>query len=379
MSKLSRRDFLKLAGLGAGAMAFRPFNAKSSPSIVTDFPKGDYLGRAAATIPYHSEPRTDDYTVLSKKAIEDDVVVILREVVATSLDPSLPSNQRWFQTPDGYLYAGYVQPVKNLPNQAIKSVPNGADGFWAEVTVPYVNLALENSAPQAPWTKDLLSSGLNPRLYYSQVAWIDQIKSGDNGQILYRFNENGGRPAGATGGSYGDIFWADGTAFRPLTADDLAPIHPNVDPKQKKIVVNTTYQTVSCMEGDTEVYFCRCSSGAKFDASGVAVDKWSTTPGDYRTQWKTVSIHMSGGTTGAGYDTPAVSWANFFDSQGGMAIHAAFWHNMFGEPVSHGCVNVTPEDAKWIFRWTLPAVTLKDADIRQIPNGTEVVIKERQF
>jgi hypothetical protein len=384
---LTRRDFLKLAGLGAGAMALRPFGgalpvrpAHIVPaSLWEDFPKAEHLGRLTVTLDYRSEPRVDDYTLLNKKAYEDQVVPILREVISSSPFISFPHNQRWFETPDGYLYAGYVQPVQNRPNEPLQSIPDAKPGFWAEVTVPYVDLNLDNPPARMGWTKDLLAAGLSPRLYYSQIVWIDQIKTGDNGQILYQFNENGGRRPGDTGGNSGDVFLADAKALRPLTPEDVSPINPDVDPETKKIIVNTTYQTLSCMEENREVYFCRCSTGAKFDATGTEVDNWSTSPGDYKTQWKALSIHMSGGTTGAGYDTPAVSWTNFFDSQKGMAIHAAFWHNMFGELVSHGCVNVKPEDAKWIFRWTAPQLSLEDADVRQIPEGTHVLIQERQF
>lgn len=42
---------------------------------------------------------------------------------------------------------------------------------------------------------------------------------------------------------------------------------------------------------------------------------------------------------------------------GGVAIHSTFWHNNFGVWMSHGCVNATPEDAKWIFLWTEPSVS----------------------
>src|SRR6185369_6402859 len=118
------------------------------------------------------------------------------------------------------------------------------------------------------WAQGIIESGRNPRLYYSQVVWIDQIKTGDNGQVLYRFNENGGRPDGVTGGGYGDIFWVDARGLRPLTAKDISPIHPDVDPDTKKVLVNLTYQTLSCFEGGREVYFCRCSTGGKWDASG---------------------------------------------------------------------------------------------------------------
>jgi hypothetical protein len=258
-------------------------------------------------------------------------------------------------------------------------MPDGKSGFWAEVTIPYVDLFMDNPPARSPWAQDILALGHQPRLYYSQVVWIDQIKAGDDGQPLYRFNEDGGRPAGVTGGSYGDIFWAAGRAFRLLTPEDVAPISPDVDPETKKVVVNLTYQTLSCFEGDREVYFCRCSTGGKFDVNGNPVDAWSTNLGDRITWRKAISIHMSGGATGAGYDTPAVSWTNLFDGTG-IAIHAAFWHNNFGQAVSHGCVNTTPEDANWIFRWTLPQLSLDQPDMTvQMPGGTHVVVQERTF
>jgi len=89
---------------------------------------------------------------------------------------------------------------------------------------------------------------------------------------------------------------------------------------------------------------------------------------------------MTGGASGAGYDTPAVSWSNFFDSEHGIAIHSAFWHNDFGQAVSHGCVNASPQDAKWIFRWTAPNMSLDQADVRvPMPGGTHVVVEERKY
>jgi len=64
---------------------------------------------------------------------------------------------------------------------------------------------------------------------------------------------------------------------------------------------------------------------------------------------------MSGGTPGAGYDLPGIAWTSIF-ATGGVAIHSTFWHYNYGTPVSHGCVNCTPDDAKWIFRWNSPEV-----------------------
>src|SRR5438552_2121144 len=121
---LTRRDFLKLTGLGAGAMALRPFRG-ILPVPAYDFPKADHLGRLTVTLDYRSAPRMDDYTLLGKKAYEDEVVTILRETVSASPFISFPHNQRWFETPDGFLYAGYVQPVQNRPNESVKTIPEG--------------------------------------------------------------------------------------------------------------------------------------------------------------------------------------------------------------------------------------------------------------
>ncbi|MEJ2353252.1 MAG: L,D-transpeptidase, partial [Anaerolineales bacterium] len=40
----------------------------------------------------------------------------------------------------------------------------------------------------------------------------------------------------------------------------------------------------------------------------------------------------------------------------GIAFHGTYWHNDYGRPRSHGCINLTSRAAKWIYRWTLPVV-----------------------
>jgi lipoprotein-anchoring transpeptidase ErfK/SrfK len=372
---LSRRDFLKLAGMGLGALAFNPLRPERSPLALPQFPAGDRLGRIFSKTDIHSEP---SFNAPAVKTVYDDEIVVWQQEVITSgaIDPNI-INQRWAKTPDGYIYAPSLQPVKNVPNAPLTAIPNGQPGFWAEVTVPYVDLRLEGAAA-SPHMKFLLENGFPLRLYYSQVVWIDQLAQAD-GVIYYRFNENGGRPAGITGGSYGDLLWGEAAAFRPLTVDDVAPIHPDVDPASKKVVVDRTenYQTLSCFEGSEEVYFCRVSTGQYRDSFGNPVTEYLTPLGEHVTWRKSISIHMSGGTTGTGYDTPAVSWSTLFSGEG-YAIHAAFWHNNFGVPRSHGCVNCMPEDAKWIFRWATPLNSLTEGDVvaQGLTNGTHVIVQE---
>ena len=76
---------------------------------------------------------------------------------------------------------------------------------------------------------------------------------------------------------------------------------------------------------------------------------------------------MSGGTNQAGWMIPGIGWVSFFYLEG-IAIHSTFWHNNFGEASSHGCINVAPDDAKWIFRWASPITPYHEGDV--VVSGT---------
>lgn len=328
--------------MAAGMVAVKPWNAIHA--METDWPDGEQLGRNCTEGLLHLRARPSEGSTEISKIYEDAVVVWLREVVGEAPGGALSRN--WVETPDGYLYAPSVQPVKNKPNKPLDQIPQTSTGpgFWAEITVPYVDIILDKDMPACSFW---LRNTERPRLYYSQVLWIDEIKTGDSGQVLYRVNEKYG--------NCGDLYWVPAEAFRPITDEEIAPINP--DATDKRIEVNLNYQTLSCFEGKDEVFFCRISSGDKYDANGKATDKYSTPIGEHHPWEKDISIRMAGGSTGAGYDTPGIAWTTLFDP-GGAAIHSTFWHNYFGTPRSHGCVNAKPEDAKWIFRWGLPHVSI---------------------
>jgi len=354
---LSRRDFLKLAGMGLGAMAFRPFNLESlyTPKPLPQFPNSAIIGRILGMTDVMSRPTNDSLQASALGTLYDDnLVKWRREVVGNAVGLT---NQRFLETPQGYVWASLVQPTRNLPNAPIPAMPAGVSGFWAEVTVPYIDLALEGPVVSS-WLQSLISYNFPPRLYYGQVVWIDQIRADPGGVVYYRWNESPGHGYGP-----GDIFWADGAGLKMLTEEEVAPISPDVDPNEKIIRVDLTYQTLGCLEGLNEVYFCRISSGAEYNANGERVTQWETPTGDLNTHWKIFSLNMSGGGSAAGYSTPAVPWVTMISGEG-IAIHGAFWHNDFGERRSHGCINVKPEDAKWIFRWTTPHISLAQSEQR---------------
>jgi hypothetical protein len=362
LDAISRREFCKIMTFGLGGVLLPGVMGgwdKLTFGRLPDFPQAERLGRVCAgNVPLKQRPDMESPDVGT--LYEDDVVAWLSEVVGSR---PLWNSQRFVETPDGYLYAPNIQPVRNLPNQPLEELPaSNPSGMWVEVSVPYADLILDNPPPRSPWLK----GNLHPRVYYSQILWVDQIKKDSGRQIWYRVKE--------LYGTYGDIFWVPGEALRPLPADEFAPIHPDVT--DKTVVVDVTHQTLSCLEGKDEIYFTRVSTGAKFDAEGNAVDKWSTPVGPHHIWRKMVSVHMSGGTTGGGYDLPGIGWTSLF-SGNGVAIHSTFWHNNFGVPMSHGCVNARPQDAEFVFRWTAPTAPEDTGDITVSgTSSTKVVVVE---
>lgn len=359
---LTRRDFLKIAALGTGALAFR-----SLPNLrLSEFPQSEKLGRVTVgKVDVLSRP--DANSRILGALYEDNIVPWIREVVG-----SMPSrtNQRFVETPNGFIWGGQVQPVWNQPNVPGVNLPMTSLGLgmWVEVTVPYVDLVLDNPPARAPWLQYQLSINLPPRFYYSQIVWADQIRVESDGQTWYRLNEKYGS---------GDLFWARAEAFRPLAAQEVSPINPEAG--NKRIVVKIWEQTLSCFEGNIEVHFARISSGALYDAWGNRVNVWETPVGEFPIWRKAISLPLSGGSASAGWSLPAVGWVSLFVSSG-VAIHSTYWHNNYGEPSSRGCVNASPEDAKWIFRWSQPHVPIDPGDVTvQMPGGTMVSVEKKEI
>ncbi len=69
---------------------------------------------------------------------------------------------------------------------------------------------------------------------------------------------------------------------------------------------------------------------------------------------KHVTVTMDGDETGDEFDLRDVPFVQYFTD--GYALHAAYWHDDFGVPRSHGCVNLAPVDAAWLFGFTTPEV-----------------------
>jgi len=120
------------------------------------------------------------------------------------------------------------------------------------------------------------------------------------------------------------------------------------DAAGKRIEVDLNGQRVLAFEG-----------GNKVNEFVVSTGLWGRTPtGTFTSQRKVPSQTMSGGNRAIGtyYYLPGVPWVQFFGNaqvpwSRGFSFHGTYWHNNFGHPMSHGCVNMKTPDAQWLYEW----------------------------
>lgn len=112
----------------------------------------------------------------------------------------------------------------------------------------------------------------------------------------------------------------------------------------KKIIVSRSKEMLYAYDGNTLFMEEPISTGLELTP---------TPRGTFTVYKKTPTRYMQGPLPGISeqyYDLPGVPWNLYFTLQGGV-IHGAYWHNRFGEPWSHGCVNLPPDQAKKLYEW----------------------------
>jgi lipoprotein-anchoring transpeptidase ErfK/SrfK len=117
------------------------------------------------------------------------------------------------------------------------------------------------------------------------------------------------------------------------------PVNPNAGP-ERWIDVDLTHQTLTAYEGQTPVYTSRVSTG---------MAQYPTVVGTFEIYVKYEAADMSGGEGVDAYYLPAVPYVMYF--YGNYGLHGTYWHNNFGTPMSHGCVNLPTPDAQWLYNW----------------------------
>lgn len=159
--------------------------------------------------------------------------------------------------------------------------------------------------------------------------------------ILETASDKAGKPTAYRIGPAEWIAAADIRVFQPAAPP------PMLTPGERWIDIDVDDQILVAYEGDLPVYATLVSSGG------------TTTPtetGVYRIWLKESEADMKGLNGEDPYSVATVPWTEFFSPEKGLALHTAYWHDQFGTRRSHGCVNLAPRDARWLYFWSEPQV-----------------------
>ncbi|MBN1665549.1 MAG: L,D-transpeptidase [Anaerolineales bacterium] len=328
---INRRDFLKLGALALSSLAFNTF-----PEPQDEYPyMAANLGRITVDwrAAIYQEPR--EHSGVVRWTRQDEILNLYYELTP----PTGPAyNPLWYRVWGGYIHSAYVQKVRYRFNSLLATVPES--GQLAEVTLPYT--------PAYRYTS---RDGWQPlyQLYYETTHWITGLDTGPDGKPWYQLTSE-----------IDDYlqYYVPASHLRPIPDDEIAPISPEVPFADKLIRVSLTRQSLTCYEGERPVFGARISSGL---GNRIVPEGTRTPTGQFNITSKTPSKHM-GSIQASGapdsYILPGVPWTSFFILETGVAFHGTFWHNNFGSPMSHGCINMRNPDAKWLFRWVTPTFEL---------------------
>jgi lipoprotein-anchoring transpeptidase ErfK/SrfK len=318
-SLFTRRDFLKLGSLGLAGFTLPPMSRFRELAP-------DLQGRVIVD-------KVQVFDAPSNRGQKGrwywkDMLFPILEVTA-SADPEA-HNRFWYRIGEHeYVYSGFVQPVRTIINQPSSEIP--PQGCLGEVTVPFTD---------AHWAPGKIQR-VAYRYYYATTHWVAGLGQDEGGAPWYHIRDD----------KWPLNFYVPAQHLRLIPASELTTLSAQVPPAEKRLEIRLEEQVMVAYESKKPVFMARIASGGKFKDGD-----YSTQPGRYLTYHKRPSRHMAAGDLASnGYDLPGVPWVTYFTEEG-VAFHGTYWHNDFGAPRSHGCINLTPQAAKWVYRWTLPAV-----------------------
>jgi hypothetical protein len=304
------------------------------------------MGRAIHSVTLYDAPRPDAEWLGAH--YPQQVFPLTREVRAPGLNSY---NDLWYETPDGYVFSAWVQPLWIWPPQPIH-FDLGEWGFWGEVCVSFTD-AREQPHPH---------SASPYRFYGGTVYHVIDVTLDESGNGWYKVYDEFPPPTHQ---------WVPAADMRRIPREELTPIRPFAG--AKRIEADLSKQLITCFEGDQVVFTTPCASGiGERELEDGTIEDLGTPEGEHCVLLKQPSRHMSnrpmdeddpGPPPEDLFDLPGVPWNTFFH-RSGTAIHGTYWHNDFGVPRSHGCLNVSTEAAHWIYRWAHPIGGVKDSYIQ---------------
>jgi hypothetical protein len=121
------------------------------------------------------------------------------------------------------------------------------------------------------------------------------------------------------------------------------PRPSGVSKGERWVHIDLSEQTLVAYAGDKPVFATLVSTGKPGH---------DTVTGLFKVQRAFLTKPMNGVDDEGPYQVQEVPWTMYF--YGNYALHGAYWHDVFGNTRSHGCVNIPPADARWLFYWSKP-------------------------
>ncbi|HEX5808207.1 MAG TPA: L,D-transpeptidase, partial [Anaerolineales bacterium] len=335
--QITRREFLKLVTAGTLGLALRDLHLESALAA-----SAIKQGRITwSGIPLYDAPAFQANQIHHFGA--DKVIEIAG--VEENGEPGNPYNNLWYRVDNGYTYSGWIQPVETHYQKPVFALPE--KGQVGEITVPYCDTKKD------PYTY----AERGYRIYYGSTHWVKKVVvQREEKSIWYQIYDF----------HLKRNYYVPSHDMRLVPNEELSTLSPEVPDEQKRIVVDLSTQLVTAFEGEKLVFSQRCASGVR----GTETPK-----GEFRTYHKGPSVHMTNEGDAVEnesvYSLPGVPWCSFFTGAGN-AFHGAYWHNDYGRPRSHGCVNLPSEAAKFLYRWSKPNVPA-DTDYIHLPGEGTVV------
>jgi hypothetical protein len=338
---LSRRNFLKIAGMSLGALAFKPYQ---EPLTLLKKRRLMRVAKIAndgdiTSVSIHKEPNEE--SVILYQRYKDDLVNVYDEIES---DFGPEYNPIWYRVWGGYVHRAYLQEVEHVLNPVADTIAENRQ--LGEITVPYTG-ALRYT------TYD----GWHPiyRLYYQTTHWATDIITGPDGQPWYLLEDELDRLTYAVPAEH----------MRILADSEFDPISPDVPPGSKRIEISISRQELTAFEGEDIVLQTDVATGSLTPVK-------QTPTGEFKMDSTYPSKHMGGTKRDDiyAYVLPGVPWSCFFYN--GIATHGTYWHNNYGTPQSSGCVNMRNHEAKWLFRWVTPVGG--PHDVYKTGSGTRVSV-----
>jgi hypothetical protein len=324
---LSRKNFLKLIALSLGSLAFRRMPGLNKQSYHHRLMRVGKISKSGerTSVSVYRTPSDQNPNGILYQRYKDELINVYYEVES---ETGPEYNPIWYRVWKGYVHRAYLQEVKYILNPVANTINENFQ--LGEMTVPYTRAFRYSSL--YGWEQVY-------RLYYQTTHWIVDIITGPDGRPWYQLQDELDTTL---------LYAIPAEHMRIVKDSEFDPISPDVPSEEKRIEISISRQELTAFEGDNIVLQTKIASGSLTPSK-------QTPSGEFRVQSTYPSKHMGNGEITDNiyaYELIGVPWSCFFAK--GIATHGTFWHNDFGAPQSSGCVNMSNDEAKWLFRWVNP-------------------------